>query len=73
MMMFCKFTYAAFYYADGRLKEIPSFSEYIGYLYFFPSSTIGPVFSFNDYTDYINLRVEKKNKKKKRAKKKNKN
>lgn len=56
MMMFCKFTYAAFYYSDGRLKEMPSLQEYIGYLYFFPSSTIGPVFSFNDYTDYINLK-----------------
>lgn len=43
MIMLCKMTYFTFGYADGKVK-MPTLLEYLGYLYFFPSAIVGPVF-----------------------------
>ncbi len=53
MLMLCKMLYVSFYYSDGRLKEIPSFFEYMGYMYFYPSAIIGPAFDFETYINFI--------------------
>mmetsp|Transcript_5823 Transcript_5823/g.530 ORF Transcript_5823/g.530 Transcript_5823/m.530 type:complete len:101 (-) Transcript_5823:929-1231(-) len=44
MVMLCKMTYFTFNYCDGKV-EVPTLLDYLGYLYFFPSAIIGPVFS----------------------------
>lgn len=44
MVMLCKMTYFTFGYCDNKV-EMPEFLDYLGYLYFFPSAIIGPVFS----------------------------
>lgn len=58
MMMLCKITYVSFYYSQGKLESLPSLSEYLGYIYFYPSSTIGPVFPFQLYQDFVHEKVE---------------
>ena len=59
MMLLCKMTYVSFFYSDDRLKELPSLIDYLGYLYFFPSATIGPVFPYEVYENFIEEKVIK--------------
>lgn len=71
MMTLAKYTDFAFSYDDGKLdpktirsehhkmyliKEMPTFLEYASYIYFYPTSVIGP---FCKYIDFINFIDEK--------------
>ncbi|MCQ2816817.1 MAG: hypothetical protein MJ252_06085 [archaeon] len=72
MLTMLKFTSMAFSYADGgeeqekklvnlhhkvmRIKELPSFTEVLSFVYFYPTCIIGPHIEFKDYIDYTYLR-----------------
>ena len=68
MMMVTKYTSFAFSYDDGkkdlkdiksdyhktyRIEKMPSFLEYISYIYFYPTSVVGPSIQFNDFINWI--------------------
>ncbi|PVZ99458.1 hypothetical protein BB558_004430 [Smittium angustum] len=69
MIMVIKMTSLAFSINDGyadkesltryqqkhAIREIPSFIEYLGYLFFFPSFIAGPAFEMKTYRDMIQL------------------
>ncbi len=54
MIVVSKLTYFAFYYSDGRIEKFPPFVYFIGFIYFYPTSIIGPAFDFTDYMNFIN-------------------
>ena len=67
MMTISKFSSLAFSYEDGAKKEIinkhhdeykiiekPSFLEVMSYIYFYPTSIVGPSFEFKDFINFIN-------------------
>jgi len=56
MMMLCKLTYFTFYYCDGRIKDLPPILDFYSYIFFFPTAFMGPVFSFNTFDEFINLK-----------------
>lgn len=56
MMFTCKYSYLAFSYTDGEIEKIPNFSEYLGFIYFYSASVIGPTFNFINYHNFINLK-----------------
>lgn len=56
MMFTCKYSYLAFSYTDGEIEKIPNFLEYLGFIYFYPASIIGPTFNFVNYQDFIHLK-----------------
>ena len=75
MMTFCKFSNLAFSYDDGGLKDdsklksyhkekkvidAPSIYETFGYVFFYPTSVIGPSFEFSDFKNFINKEKEYK-------------
>lgn len=52
----------AFNYQDGAdpeikteraIVELPSVGEYMGFVLFIPSCLVGPVFEYNDYSNYL--------------------
>ena len=68
MMTICKFSSLAFSYEDGgkplselknahhreyRLENKPSFLEVISFVYFYPTSIIGPSIEFKDFINFI--------------------
>jgi lysophospholipid acyltransferase len=53
MIVVSKLTYFAFYYCDNRIEKFPSFVYFIGFIYFYPTSIIGPAFDFTDYMNFI--------------------
>lgn len=55
MVLICKMTYISFHYCDGRLDKLPNLLEYFSYIYFFPTSFMGPVFDLNVYREFIHL------------------
>ncbi|KRX06832.1 hypothetical protein PPERSA_11477 [Pseudocohnilembus persalinus] len=55
MMILCKMTYFTFDYCDGK-TEIPPLLEYLGYVFFYPSACIGPVFKIQTYIKFIYLK-----------------
>ena len=67
MMTISKFSSLAFSYEDGAKKKIinkhhdeykiiekPSFLEVMSYIYFYPTSIVGPSFEFKDFINFIN-------------------
>jgi lysophospholipid acyltransferase len=67
MMIITKYTSFAFCYSDGAKDEKSfnkftskhcvrdfSFLEYFSYIYFYPTSIMGPFFEFSDFRDFIN-------------------
>jgi lysophospholipid acyltransferase len=74
MMTLTKFTSFAFCYSDGGKDEqsltkftlkhsVKEFTllEYFGYIYFYPTSIMGPFFEFSDFRDFINREGDYKN------------
>lgn len=61
MMFTCKYSYLAFSYTDGEIEKIPNFSEYLGFIYFYSASVIGPTFNFINYHNFINLKGQYSN------------
>ena len=68
MMTICKFSSLAFSYEDGgkslselknghhreyRLENKPSFIEVLSFVYFYPTSIIGPSIEFKDFINFI--------------------
>jgi hypothetical protein len=68
MMTICKFSSLAFSYEDGgkpisdlknshhkeyRLENKPSFLEVLSFVYFYPTSIIGPSIEFKDFINFI--------------------
>ncbi|KAI0395366.1 MBOAT family protein [Xylariaceae sp. FL0594] len=41
------------YQKDRRIKQLPSFLDYAGYVLFFPSLFAGPAFDYNEYRGWI--------------------
>lgn len=37
-----------------RVKTLPDYLTYLGYVFFLPACLIGPVFEFRDFEDYLN-------------------
>lgn len=73
MLSMCKFSFFAFSYEDGekedkdiynphhrshKIVNLPSFFEYLSYIYFFPTSTYGPSIEYTDFIDYIYLKKQ---------------
>jgi len=71
MMTICKYSSMAFSYEDGekddkdlknnhwrlyKIKEMPSLFEILCYIFYFPSSVMGPVFEYKDFIDFIHLK-----------------
>ena len=69
MMSICKFSSLAFSYEDGekdlstmknahhreyRIVEQPTLLEVLSYIYFYPTSLIGPSIEFKDFINFIN-------------------
>ena len=67
MMSICKFSSLAFSYEDGEKKEFknqhhkeyriiekPTFLEVLSFIYFYPTSVIGPSIEFKDFINFIN-------------------
>ena len=69
MMSICKFSSLAFSYEDGakdlkdmknahhreyRIVEKPTFLEVLSFIYFYPTSIIGPSIEFKDFINFIN-------------------
>jgi len=70
MMTVCKFCSFTFSYEDGdkddkdiynsthkknKIKELPSFIEFLSYIYFYPTAILGPSFDFMDFHNFIYL------------------
>ena len=70
MMTLCKFCSFAFSFEDGekndkdiynnthkkyKIKELPSFLEFLSYIYFYPTAIVGPSFDFIDFHNFIYL------------------
>ena len=70
MMTVCKFCSFTFSYEDGdkedkdiynsthrknKIKELPSFIEFLSYIYFYPTAIVGPSFDFIDFHNFIYL------------------
>ena len=68
MMELTKYSAFAFSYDDGRkdpkdiksqhhrkcrIEKMPSFLEYSSYIYFYPTSIIGPFINYNDFINFI--------------------
>ena len=49
MFLIPKITYVTFHYQEGKLKKMPKLIDFLGYLFFYPSIIIGPVFEFDRY------------------------
>ena len=71
MMTICKFSSLAFSYEDGakddkdfknehhkeyKIVEKPSLLETFSYVYFYPTSVVGPSIEFKDFINFINLK-----------------
>lgn len=71
MMSICKFSSLAFCYEDGdkkdselktdyqkkyKIVEAPSLVEIFSYIYFYPTSIVGPSIEYKDFIDFINLK-----------------
>lgn len=44
--MVCKLTYIGFHLSLGKLEKVPSFFDYIAYLYFYPTANMGPTHTY---------------------------
>jgi len=55
-MFTCKYSYLAFSYNDGEIEKLPNLLEYIGFIYFYPASIIGPTYNFIHYQNFIHLK-----------------
>merc|ERR1712159_573773 len=58
MMQLPKLIYFSYYYDMGKIQEFPSILDFLGYVFFYPSTLAGPVFDFNYYLDYIYRRKQ---------------
>ena len=56
MMFTCKYSYLAFSYTDGEIEKLPNFLEFLGFIYFYPASIIGPTYNFIHYQNFIYLK-----------------
>lgn len=41
------------------ITEVPTFNEYMGYFFHFPSVLCGPIMYFNDYSEFVNAPANK--------------
>ena len=46
MLITCKLSYFAIFYADKKIEKLPSLFTFLGFIYFYPSAIIGPAFDF---------------------------
>lgn len=43
------------YWTKYQIKKLPVLSDFLGYIYFYPTYLIGPFIEYQDYNDYIKL------------------
>jgi lysophospholipid acyltransferase len=69
MMYTCKWTAFAWCYKDGgkddkdlsedqklkKITELPSFFEYVSYIFFYASAIVGPFYDYKDHVEFIQL------------------
>jgi lysophospholipid acyltransferase len=69
MMYTCKWTAFAWCYKDGgkddkdlspdqkenKITELPSFFEYVSYIFFYASAIVGPFYDYKEHVDFIRL------------------
>jgi len=53
MMLIPKLLYFTFYYSNGKIKQIPSLMEFLGFGLFYPAVIVGPVIDYSTYKEFI--------------------